>query len=224
MPVNVVPHIRMTMLGKLGRATAERFSFGVNLGNANGTALNPTNSGLEGETYFADTAADAQAFFGRPATGINFEAVLETIKFAFIGTDGKYQRDPIVVDVPDTPGGIVGAPPPAQTALAVSVGSARRGPTGRGRFYLPLCGLEVSGADLSYSTAAAIAARDSAKTFLDALNNQPGVDFANVVVVVVSTKGYTSLVNSVRVGRVPDTIRSRRTSLPELYAIPSAVV
>ena len=56
------------------------------------------------------------------------------------------------------------------------------------------------------------------------MNNRPGVDFSDVVVVIASTKGTNSPVTAVRVGRVPDTIRSRRTALPEGYGTAAPVV
>jgi hypothetical protein len=57
----------------------------------------------------------------------------------------------------------------------------------------------------------------SSASFLNALGNEPGIDVLGLTPVVASTKGYNSIVTGVRVGRVLDTIRSRRASLPENY-------
>ena len=219
-----VPHVRMTMSGRLGGATLERFSYAVNIANRNGSATTINFGTPAGTAWAADTAADAVAFHSRTTSGIHALAVLETVKFASIGVTGLYTTDPYIVDVVDTGGGYTGTPPAAQIALAVSLTTPKRGPRGRGRFYLPMCAFAVNSVYLCYSVADANGARDSAKTFLDAVNNRPGVDFSDVVVVVASTKGTNSPVTLVRVGRVPDTIRSRRSALPEGYGTAAPVV
>lgn len=212
-----LPHWRMSMLGRLG-TSGERFSYSLNLGNGNGTALTTTNSGVEGSTFFADCASDAANFHASSEAKINAAAILETVKFAFIGADGKYTRDPIIVDVPDVPGAIASEIHPAQTALVVSLNTARRGSSGRGRFYLPMPAVPVSATDLLISSANRDSVQGAAATFVNNINNQPGFDVADIVVVVASTKGVNSKVTGIRVGRVLDTVRSRRTSLPEAYA------
>lgn len=216
-----VPHIRMTALGRLGTTSPERFSYSINLGKADGTAWQ--GSGVEGSTYFDDAAADVVAFHGRATSNISTAAVLEEVKFGFIGANGLYTRDAIVVNVADTPGGSQGAPHPPQVACAISLTSARRGATGRGRFFMPMPSIPISAGDLSIPALYQNEIQASAAQFLTALGNQPGFDVVNVRPVIVSSKNYTSVITGVRVGRVLDTIRSRRASLPEFKGLATPV-
>lgn len=212
-------HIRMTALGRLGSASGERFSYSLNFGTNNGAALLPfTAAGLQ--DAFDDCAADVVAFHGSQGAGISPPAVLEEVKFARIGTDGKYTDDPYLVNVTDTPGGsnsgFTGGTPP-QSALCISLTTGRRGPSGKGRFYVPMFATQIDSATLLMPDAIRDAAQAQAATFIEALGNQPGIDALGLKVVVASTKGYNTVVNGVRVGRVVDTIRSRRRQLPEAY-------
>lgn len=210
------PHIRMTMLGTFGPADgsaprAESFSYGVNIGDAVGFQ-DPVDDGNLADDY----AADAVAFHGRPGSWISAQAVLQVVKFARIGPDGRYTDDPRIVEVNQAGGG--GALRfPFQVALAVSLNTARRGATGRGRFFLPAptCNLAANTGQFSLAETQQIAA--SVGQFLNDVNNRPGIDQLAQVAVVASSKGYNSAVTSVRVGTVADTIRSRRTSLNETY-------
>jgi len=145
---------------------------------------------------------------------------------ANIGADGKYTTDPYVKDVSDTPGAISGTGagsfvPPA-VALAVSLMTGRRGAGGRGRFYLPQPVIAM-GADQIIPLANAEAVRTRTAQFIAALNNQPGLDEFPMDVHVISSKGFSTKVNAVRVGRAHDTMRSRRRSLDEAYTLPAAV-
>jgi hypothetical protein len=56
----------------------------------------------------------------------------------------------------------------------------------------------------------------SMQSFINALNQIPNVGG----VVIASNTGVATAVSGVRVGRVLDTIRSRRTSVPESYDPP----
>ena len=144
-----------------------------------------------------------------------------------IGADGKYVEDARVVNVTDTMGGGAetngAAYARAQTALAVSLVTGRRGPTGKGRFYLP-CPTALHDDTFLISAAAAEGVRASAVTLINDLNNLPGLDsFPSFGVVVASSKGYNTPVTGVRVGRVVDVIRSRRSSIAEAYTTVAAV-
>jgi hypothetical protein len=84
--------------------------------------------------------------------------------------------------------------------------------------------ISFDGATLLLPVNVAEQVRGSAQTLLNALNNNPQLDVAyNARVVVASTKGFNTPVTSVRVGRVVDVIRSRRSSIPEAYTAPLAV-
>lgn len=205
------PHIRMTAIGRLGTATKEKFAYSLNLGRSdNGVIPYEPNS-----TVWNDLANDVRAWHsGNSYTSVR--AVLEVVKFAYIGPNGKYTADPIIVDVVDTPGAVMGVNVAPQVALAISLNTNRRGATGRGRFYQPMPGIDI-GNDLLVPDGIRDAAQAAAAQFLANVGNQPGLDVMDIHAVVASNKGYNSRVTGVRVGRVLDTVRSRRRQLPESY-------
>jgi hypothetical protein len=216
------PHIRITALGRLGAAASERFSFGLNMHR-------PADDGVPAlganQTVWDDVAADFRAYFSRVATAISNNAVLEEVKVASIGANGRYVSDPIIVNVADVGGGggdgsNIVIP---QSAMCVSFGTARRGSSGRGRMYLPMPAVVLDFGSLLVSPAAALGIRDSSATLIENLNNQPGIDVLGLQCCVASSKGFNSTITSVRVGRVVDTMRSRRRSLLENYTVPAAI-
>ena len=212
------PHQRLTLVGTLGPASApvENFSLRVCLSNANGI-------GRDAQDLFDDYVADTTAFWGRGTTGISQFAILREIKLAKIGEDGKYTSDPRIASV-TVPGFATGSAPlhPYQVALAVSLGTNRRGPRGKGRFYLPCPQVSMTADGLIPS-----AERDFIETsvaeWITDLNNHPSVDVTDAEVVVASSFGFNSKVTSVRVGRVLDTVRSRRRNLDEAYGTATPV-
>lgn len=222
-------HYRLTLSGTLGAGTpaAEGFAFGISL--AKGTAEGGAGSGTaEGAAQpdndqFANLVSDCQAFFSRPGTYISNAAVLKQVKLAWIGPDGKYTRDPMIADV-STPGAQSGAVThPPQVALAVSLTSGRRGPSGKGRFYLPMPAVAVDPGTLEIGVSERDAVLASVATFLNDLGNEPNVDVLDLGPCIASTKGFNTPVTGVRVGRALDTIRSRRRSLKENYSAIAAV-
>lgn len=214
-------HLRLTCSGvfKLSSGSIwETFAYRVNLSSPPGLAI-PFS--LQRAT---DYAADAVAFHGSAGPNISAVARLTEVKLAKIGPLGKYLLDPfiIAVDQPGgNPGGLSQAP---QVAWAMSMGSARRGPTGKGRFYIPLPNVTPNSADGKVDAVAANNANNALKIFLDNLNNTPGVDGQAPKVVIASRKGYNSDVTTCRVGRVLDTVRSRRQAVGESYVGPLTVV
>jgi len=221
-PPVFVPHLRATAIGRLAQSV-ERFAWGLNIGRGDGSAFTKDNAGVEGTTYFADVAADFRAFHTDPFTGINSSCVLEEVKFAFIGSNGLYTRDPIVVPVTQAGGGGGSNPMPPQVAVAVSTTTDRRGPTGRGRFYIPMPVNSMEPPSLQMSDVTRIQIQGAAGRFLNAVGNQPGFDLTDARPVIVSSRGYNTPITGVRVGRTYDTIRSRRSQLVEAYGLVTAV-
>ncbi len=114
--------------------------------------------------------------------------------------------------------GAVGPQLPLQSALAISLVTARAGSTGKGRFFLPLT-QETLAADGRLNTARIGPIRSNAKAFINEINAI--ATLGNVVVS--SSKGYESFVTGVRVGYVVDTLRSRRRSQLEAYSFEALV-
>lgn len=108
---------------------------------------------------------------------------------------------------------------PLSAALVVSLQTARPGQAGKGRFFLPWPSFTGIATDYRLPTATAESIADAAKAFLAALNTAAG----SPVIVVGASSSITgkeptsSVVTAVRVGRVPDTMRSRRSSMLEGY-------
>jgi hypothetical protein len=216
-PLTFALHDRLTVIGTIGVATApyEAFAFTVNLGSE-GSYARPANP-------MADLAADVQTFFSSVGAKIGTNAQLRSIKLASIGVDGSYTNDPLVFDYPSAViGGGGGFTYPPQVSWAVSLVTARRGPSGKGRFFLPCPNVGVANTGL-VDDVGRDACQAAAATFLTALGNWPGLDPGAYGPIVASSKGFNTKVTGVRVGRALDTIRSRRRSLNETYDDPTPV-
>lgn len=100
---------------------------------------------------------------------------------------------------------------PLQTALCISLGSGRPGATGRGRFFLPWQNHAVIGPDFRLTIQAVTDVANNASAFVNQVNAMGERCVVN------SSKGYNSTVTSVKIGRVLDTMRSRREKVPEAY-------
>lgn len=215
------PHYRLSLIGDL-HGGAERFSFGLSLANNGGAG--DTSQGLQpNAAQWDDVAADCVAFFGAEGNRIGNWARLTEVKVASIGADGKYTADPYIQTVNVVGGGPTSAVYPPQVALAVSLNTDRRGPSGKGRFYLPAFSGGVETATGLILQADRDTVRAAVTTLINNLNNEPGLDAVDLKVCVASTKNFNTPVTSVRVGRALDTIRSRRRSLPETYGADAAI-
>lgn len=215
-------HLRVTAIGVMAAPPAgtpwEQFSYRVNL------SLPPDFvTGDAQMNRFQDMANDVQAFHLNPACRIGQAAILREVKVAEIGPLGTYLSNPVSFFMDQPGGGAASIQHAPQVALAVSLGTARRGPTGKGRFYLPLPIFGLNSADGRIAAADAQAVAQAVRDFVANLNNAPGIDGVAPKVTVASSKGYNTDVTEVRVGRTLDTIRSRRTSILEAYGVPIAV-
>lgn len=215
-------HWKVTMNGTLGNAAGgpvERFSMGVCME----TAFAP-GSVSDADPFWSDVKNDCVAFFGRAETSIHAAAKLTEVKIARIGADGKYTQDPRIYAVSQAGGATAGGLHPPQCSLVVSMTSGRRGPSGKGRFYLPLPAVTLDPATMVIADAQRDAIAGSAQTFLNNLNDAVALDVVTgPVVVIASTKGFNTPVTGVRVGQAIDTVRSRRRSLKEAFDAPLPV-
>nr|CRY95983.1 hypothetical protein [uncultured prokaryote] len=216
------PHLRLTMSGRLmGNTGIELEAFSVRLNLTDPTI---TGSTPYGQDMVDDMGADCRAFWLRSDSRISSAAVLDQVKLARIGADGKYTDDPFL-DSNDTPtpggGGLLMFP--LQVAFVVSLDTDRRGPSGKGRVFLPTPTLGLYPDLAAAEVAPALAVAASLAQLITDINNAPGLDVVAPEVVIASSKGFLSPVTSVRAGRVFDTVRSRRTSLAESYSTPVGV-
>lgn len=208
------PHFRVSALGRIGNG-AERFSYGINVqGSGDPRAT---------EAGWTDVAGDIKTFHTSVGAGIAAHCVLESVKVASIGPDGKYLHDALEIAITGGAGsGNGGGVFPPQIALSVSLLTNRRGPGGRGRLYLPCPTYNVDATNgFQISAGAAGLVATAVRDLLNNIRNAPGLDNVNnsldPLPVVASTKGTNTEIIGVRVGRVLDTIRSRRGALAENY-------
>jgi hypothetical protein len=150
---------------------------------------------------------------------------LTGIKLNRIGTDGLYMDDVTHEYTYTSPiSGPFSAAPPAQIATVLSLRTAvERGHASKGRMYLPPCegftAVDVTTGIATIANAGRVATAGA--TLVDSLNdvyNAGFPDFSAMEVAVASNIGAGTFrrVTRVSVGRVPDTMRSRRSAISEL--------
>ena len=197
--------------------TTETFNFSMNVA--------PTvipNSLPAVDTTLANSIATALATWfpvagGATGPGIISAAKLTSCKVNRIDASGHYQ-DPETIEI-DMGGPISGAGSalvPAQLACAVTLATdVERGLASKGRFFLPPLQYFASlGSDGRLSTENAGNLASACAILIDAINLVYDGD-AKVVVASDIGAGMFRNVTEVRIGRVPDTMRSRRSSLSE---------
>jgi hypothetical protein len=215
-------HFNIRFSGIMGTEAApwEIFVFGLNLipPAANAEATPAARSAL--------AAACRQAFAGGLHQTISSECKLTRTRVADIGPAGLVRRDffgAYAQNDDETVVPCTGSPGKApQVALAVSTVTQFAGRTGRGRFYLPLPDYApLEQGLLPEVTRQAVLTR--AVTFLNAINTAAVANgFGRLCIASggsVTTNQPPALIpiTAVRVGRVLDTMRSRRSALNEAY-------
>lgn len=136
-------------------------------------------------------------------------------KFNEIRADGKYNQGYTVRTDDATPlPGTGAARVPPQVALVVTLGTGvSRGLASRGRIFIPSPMAAMNTATGTLDTAMAVTHAGLAKTLIDNLNAvAPG---ARVIIASDVREGAQQNVTTVEVGRVLDTMRSRRAQLGE---------
>jgi hypothetical protein len=201
------PFLRVRLEGTLG--ASEVFSFGINL-ISDGPWTPPAP--------ITQSMADAVALWFTSESNIASAADLHTLKVNLIGVDGRYVEE--TTNRWDYgspyPSGNVTAPFPFQIALVISLLAANdRGRASHGRFYLPVPTGGLEGPDQTLPTTFQESYLAAGVSLLELLEQelpgwQPGL-VSNV------GAGAQALITRVRVGRVLDTIRSRRNKVVEEY-------
>lgn len=161
-------------------------------------------------------AAPTQTYFQDAANmDISPNMRLLGIKVARIGVDGKYPPDhaPGIYNYVGSINGAGSGTAFPQCSIAVTLGTNKpRGRAHKGRYYLPPQTI-APGADGRILAAFADNIANASKTWLDAVNAV--AELEGVVVMSKLDAGTYEFVRNVQVGRVVDTIRSRRAKLPE---------
>lgn len=131
------PHYRISYSGVFGplASPVEEWSFGLSAAPQGGTFLT--------QPEMAATAAALAPTWESIKGGIHTLAILTRIRVAYVDNLGKTPRDVTGAyaqgDHPVTlQGNVTGLTRPLQVSLAVSLRTQASGPTGRGRFYLPV--------------------------------------------------------------------------------------
>lgn len=164
-----------------------------------------------------EDVVDATTAFFTDSTAISSGARLRWIKLNQIGEDGRYTELNTVQYDYDTPYpiGANTARVAPQVSLAITLRTAAsRGLASRGRFYIPLPARALETTGLLSPTAQGDYA-EAATDYLDALN--AALTPWRVSVMSEVGDGAVRPVTYVQVGRVLDTIRSRRNAFTENY-------
>jgi hypothetical protein len=199
-------HIRIRCNGVMGPVSNpfETFSYGFSLGTV-------PSADWDGEAL----AGICAAYHARADTGIADTAVLQEVAISLVGPTGVQVGDTERVTI-TTPGGrSSGTPFPPQIAYRVSIGDGLRGRSHRGGWYVPLPAMGISNKnDPRMAAGDATSAASSAALLITQLQaTAAGRQF-----VIASGVLGNLPVSVVRVGRAYDTMRSRRTNLPEDYS------
>jgi hypothetical protein len=200
-------HALLSFGGTL-RGTDEQWSCGLRFG---GTISAETVT--QGECA---TLAGVLSTWVNASTTIGQQAHLSWVKYNRLNNLGKYieaQTNVIYYEPAAEPRAVTVSTHPNQIALVASLETGfKRGLAHIGRIYLPIPTASV-GNDGRISTTAQDSAAADVKTLIDALNN--ALPMNTIMIMSKVREGETRVVTGVSVGRVLDTMRSRRTSLKE---------
>lgn len=209
-------HMRVTFSGIFGATTGplEEWAFNVNFPTNRWTSTSaavPVQFATLWQTHCAPLHTSLVTLTKVRLASVDGEGHVQRSE------SGAYLQADATPTVPGTNAATFYYPP--QVAVAVSLISSRAGASGKGRFFIPSPGATIA-TDLRLTTTSATAILNGYTSLLSAMKayNESGSSFSgNGGPVVVSSKGYTSPVVQLRVGRALDTIRSRRGDLPEGY-------
>lgn len=200
----------------------DQWSNGINFGKETEN-INITQQDLNGlaETF----ASHIREWFSSNQSYISNRSQLEWVKVAVIGADGKYVYDADVYDLETpVPGASIVNVAPQLTVVQTMETSRRRVPGRFARIYPPL-NVPMLGNEPYITSNIANSMRNTFAKLIQDLNSQTGVMAReNIRAIVASEKtNQHYFVQSVKVGNVIDTQRSRRNALTETYTEPAAI-
>jgi hypothetical protein len=223
-------HIKVTYSGVFGDGNnpAEIWSWSVNIDGGSDFSPQPSQ------------AAAARSMYATHLQGLFLpDCTLTRTRVAYLdaggrvrrGVQGEYDQEDDLTNVSGNANGSLRYP--LQTATCVSLDSDRAGATGKGRVFLPYTHFPIQG-DWRLAAADARTIATAFGSFLSEFDGvgatQPqGPNILGTPVVVsgggAGGVGHLSPIRRVRVGRVLDTMRSRRNAMLEgyeVYAIPTS--
>lgn len=214
------PHMKVSLIGVLGstRAAAiETWSIGLRYRVVGGDGL-VVLSQDEADDMAQAALTAAATLFG--STIMPNNCFLTEARTYQIGTDGKAAGFiGYAVQGADVKGGGA-AKYPFQNAMVMTLVAEGRGKGKFGRVYLPAPNVDVS-ADGLIAEAGRDSAHSTFRSMLTALDTGLGTAYAGgdleLIVAGTTGTGTSRPVREVRAGRVMDTQRRRRRSLPESY-------
>jgi hypothetical protein len=206
-------------------------TWNTSLNYAPGFANQPVDTAL-----LTAIAGHVQTWFaGTPSSGVGFPSPVKLTycKVNRINSAGHYQDPESHTHTYPSPvaggGTLVYAPP--QNAMVVTLRTAfERGLASKGRMYLPLPQNYAALASDGRATAAqAITIANSVTSLINNVNAAfsswaGGGDAGHVAIMSNVREGAFHFVTQVEAGRVVDTMRSRRTSMPEDYQPAAAAI
>lgn len=218
--VYAAPFHRLVMIGSL---YTDIFNVTLSMVPAGGGTLGPVSQGLcdDVAAIIANWWNDTPA--ATPPGGIDMigPASLNRVKLNRIGVDGRYEdAETIETNLTPVPGGGGANFFPAQESLAATLrGPDPRARAGKGRMFFPPSLLVKSNlaSDGRIPSATATVYASGVVTLLQNINDAYFSASVSAVAGIASQAGAGAFqpVSEVTVGRVPDTIRSRRNKLSE---------
>lgn len=177
---------------------------------------------------YNDIVQNIKDWFQRNSSRISNGATLEWVKFAVVGTDGKYAATSdgnyalnVTYDFDPIYGADASTIAPQLSVALTMETDVRRGAGRYGRIYPPLTGTPGGDGYDQYTTERAESFKellddinDSSDGLIGAADNAPRVVIASAV-----GQGRNASVKRVKVGRVIDTQRSRRNAMVEDYKV-----
>lgn len=208
----VPTHFKFTFRGDF-KETPEHWSFGMHFSRDNVAGPDQTVSDID-----TDAVTDAlRAFFDSGVGQVPNNALATDWRAYEIGTDGRMENDPLVVDLTgEAIDGSGGMAYPPQICTVITTVAEHRGPARFGRFYLPtrLPIASDSRATASDCTNLVEAVSTFMKDVSNAIDMGVGGSSEGLNISAISG-GHRQAIDHLECGRALDTLRNRRKSLLE---------
>jgi hypothetical protein len=208
-------HFRITFRG-IFKNTPEEWSFHLKYSRQSGTSPDATVDSVDATAVTNAWNVFADAGYMSSAT------VMTDWRVYVMGLDNRLEGNPRIIEFPvgSRPEGAGVANKPPQIACAITSVGPDRGPAKNGRFFIPALSTPV-GTDLRMSLADQTALLNASVAFVKDVSNAidipVGLESSELVNVSErgGPNGTMQVVDHMSVGRVLDTIRSRRSKLVE---------